>query len=290
MSLPPLKSILTFEVVTRLGSISKAAEELSISPSAISHQITNLEAQIGRKLFERTARGVELTRSGERYQQSLVGALAVIASAAENARSEGVEILRIQASPSFAALWLVPRLSKFIDRNPDIKIRLSASHVHTDFSRGEIDVDIRYGQSQWPDLHVETVFEEEVLPLISPKLKERLNLRSPEELLFQNLILSNVNLVQWPQWFAAHGVPISPSEYAVSFDRAYLSIQAAVQGLGIALESDRLAEDALGRGLLVPVFPYRKGMQIHGHHLVCPPTHAEHRKVKLFVSWIRAEV
>jgi len=290
MSLPPLKSILTFEVVTRLGSISKAAEELSLTPSAVSHQITNLEAQIGRKLFERTARGVELTSAGERYQQSLAGALAVIASAAENARAESIDVLRIQASPSFAALWLVPRLSRFIEEHPDIKIKLSASHVHTDFSHGEVDIDIRYGQSQWPELHVETVFAEEVLPLISPRLKEKLKLRSPEELLFQNLILSNVNLVQWPQWFAAHGVSISPSDYAVSFDRAYLSIQAAVQGLGISLESDRLAEDALGRGLLVPVFPYREGMQIHGHHLVYPPSHAEYRKVKRFVSWIRGEV
>lgn len=289
MSLPPLRSILTFEVVTRLGSISKAAEELSLTPSAVSHQITNLEAQIGRKLFERTARGVELTPSGARYQQSLAGALAVIANAAESARADGIEVLRIQSSPSFAALWLVPRLSRFIDEHPDLKIKLSASHVHTDFSQSDIDVDIRYGQSQWPNLRVETVFEEEVLPLISPRLKEKLNLRSPEELLFQNLILSNVNLVQWPQWFAAHGVAISPSDYAVSFDRAYLSIQAAVQGLGIALESDRLAEDALGRGLLVPVFPYRKGMQIHGHHLVYPPSHTEYRKVKRFVTWIRNE-
>ena len=108
MAFPPLRAIQTFEVVMRLGSISKAAEELSLTPSAVSHQITNLEALVGRKLFERTARGVELTPAGERYQQSLAGALAVIASAAENARAEGIEVLRIQASPSFAALWLVP--------------------------------------------------------------------------------------------------------------------------------------------------------------------------------------
>lgn len=290
MTIPPLKAIVTFEVVVRLGSISKAADELSLTPSAVSHQITNLEAQVGRKLFERTARGVDLTPAGERYQQSLAGALAVIASAADNARAEGTEVLRIQSSPSFAALWLVPRLSRFIEEHPDIKIKLSASHVHTDFSHAEVDIDIRYGLSRWPDLHVETLFAEEVLPLISPRLKEKLNLRSPEELLFQNLILSNVNLVQSPQWFAAHGVSISPSDYAVSFDRAYLSIQAAVQGLGIALESSRMAEDPLGRGALVPVFPYRNGMQIHGHHLVYPPPHAEYRKVKRFVAWIRAEV
>jgi LysR family glycine cleavage system transcriptional activator len=290
MHLPPLKSVLTFEVVARLNSIGKAAEELNLTTSAVSHQITNLESHVGRKLFERTARGVELTRAGQRYQQSLAGALAVIASAAENARGEDVEVLRIQASPSFAGLWLMPRLSRFMADHPDIKIRLSASHVHSDFSRGEVDIDIRYGLTRWTDLHVESIFTEEILPLISPKLKEHLNLRNPEELLVQNLILSNVNLVQWPQWFAAHGVSISPSQYALSFDRANLSIQAAVHGLGIALESDRLAEDALGRGLLVPVFPYRKRMQVHAHHLVYPPAHAERSKVGRFVSWIRKEV
>ena len=290
MHLPPLRAVLTFEVVARLHSISKAAEELNLTPSAISHQITNLESHVGRRLFERTARGVELTPAGQRYQQSLAGALAVIASAAENARAEGIEVLRIQASPSFAGLWLMPRLSRFMDEHPDIKIRLSASHVHSDFSRGEVDIDIRYGLIRWTDLHVETIFMEEILPLIAPTLKEKLNLRNPEELLVQNLILSNVNLVQWPHWFAAHGVSISPSQYALSFDRAYLSIQAAAQGLGIALESDRLAEDALGRGLLVPLFPYRKRMQIHAHHLVYPRPHAEWNKVARFVSWIRKEV
>jgi LysR family glycine cleavage system transcriptional activator len=290
MHLPPLRAVLTFEVVARLGSISKAAEELSLTPSAVSHHIANLESHLGLKLFDRTAKGAELTAAGQRYRQSLAGALAVIASAAESARSEGMEVLRIQASPSFAGLWLMPRLSRFMEENPDIKIRLSASHVHTDFSRGEIDIDIRYGLTRWTDLHVETIFMEEVLPLVSPKLKERMNLRGPEELLVQNLILSSVNLVQWPQWFAAHGVSISPSQYALSFDRAYLSIQAAVQGLGIALESDRLAEDALGRGLLVPVFPFRKRIQIHAHHLVYPPSHAERAKVARFVAWVRKEV
>ena len=289
MHLPPLKAVATFDVVARLGSISKAAEELNLTPSAVSHQITNLECHVGRKLFERTARGVQLTTAGQRYQQSLAGALAVIAGAAENARAEGVEVLRVQASPSFASLWLMPRLSKFIDENQDIKIRLRASHVHTDFSLGEVDIDIRYGQIQWPDLRVETIFTEEILPLISPQLKEKLDLRLPEELLVQNLILSSVNLVQWPQWFAAHGVSVSPSQYALTFDRASLSIQAATHGLGIALESDRLAEDMLGHGVLVPVFPYRKRIQIHAHHLVYPRAHAEQSKVSRFVAWIRKE-
>lgn len=289
MHLPPLKAVLTFEVVARLCSLSKAAQELGLTPSAVSDQITNLESHVGLKLFERTARGVALTPAGQRYQQSLAGALTVIAGAAESARNEGVETLRIQASPSFASLWLVPRLSRFMEEHPDIKLRLSASHVHSDFSRGEVDIDIRYGLIRWTDVHVETIFTEEILPLMSPKSRDQLDLRSPEQMLVQNLILSNVNFVQWPQWFSAHGVPISPSQYALSYDRAYLSIQSAVLGLGICLESDRLAEDALGRGLLVPVFPYRKRIQIHAHHLVYPPAHAEWSKVGRFVGWIRRE-
>lgn len=290
MQIPPLKAVMTFDVVARLGSISKAAEELNLTPSAVSHQISNVEAQIGLKLFERTARGVELTPAGERYQKSITGALTVIAAAAENARADRIEVLRIQASPSFAALWLMPRLARFRSAHPDIKVRLSASHVHSDFARAEVDIDIRYGLQTWTDLHVEAIFTEEIVPLISPALKEQLQLHKPEDLLVQNLILSNINIVQWPQWFAAQGVPISPSEYNLSFDRAYLSIQAASQGLGIALESNRLAEDALGRGLLVPVFPYHKRVQIHGHHLVYPPSHAERSKVARFVEWIRKEV
>jgi len=180
-------------------------------------------------------------------------------------------------------------LSRFRNLHPDIKVRLSASHVHSDFAKGETDIDIRYGVPRWSEFHVEAIFTEEILPLISPKLKEQLDLRKPEELLIQNLILSNVNIVQWPQWFAAQGVPISPSEYDLSFDRAYLSIQAAAQGLGVALESNRLAEDALSRGLLVPLFPYLDPIQIHGHHLVYPASHAERSKVARFVTWIRNE-
>ncbi len=290
VNLPPLKAVLSFEVVARLGSISKAADELSLTPSAVSHQISKLEAHIGRVLFQRTARGLELTPAGERYQHSVAGVIAILVGAGENARAESTDVLRIQASPSFAGLWLMPRLSRFLSEHPDIQIRLSASHVHTDFSRGDVDIDIRYGLTRWADLHVETVFTEKILPLMSPELRERLKLRHPEDLLVQSLILSNVNIVQWPQWFAAQGVSISPSQYALSFDRAYVAIQAAVQGLGIALESDRLAEDALSHGQLVPVFPYRKNIEVNAHHLVYPRSHAERSKVTRFVAWIHGEV
>jgi LysR family glycine cleavage system transcriptional activator len=290
MQLPPLKGIIAFEVVARLGSINKAADELSLTASAVSHQISNLEGFVGRKLFDRTSRGLVLTPVGECYRNDVTGALALIASAANNARSsEGIEVLRIHVSPSFASLWLMPRLRAFLSEHPDLRIQLSASHTHSDFSRGEVDLDIRYGAIKWGELHVETIFEEEMLPLASPTLLEHAVIRSPEQLLAQPLIFSDVNVVQWPRWFAAHGVPVSPATYALRFDRAYLVIEAARQGLGIALESASLAGTALLNGDLVPVFPDRKGIQVHAHHLVYPEAHGKWNKVVRFATWLRRE-
>ena len=290
MHLPPLKGIIAFEVVARLGSVNKAADELNVTASAVSHQIANLEGFVGRRLFDRTSRGLVLTPVGERFQNDLTGALALIASAALNARStEGVEVLRIHVSPSFANVWLMPRLSGFLAEHPDLRIQLSAAHTHSDFSRGEVDLDIRYGNVKWGDLHVETIFEEEMLPLASPELLKQTVIRAPEQLLGQPLIFSDINIVQWPRWFAAHGVPLSPATYALRFDRAYMVIEAAVQGLGIALESNRLAERHIRSGALVPLFPDRKGIRVHAHHIVFPETHAKWGKVERFVKWLRRE-
>ena len=290
MHLPPLKGIIAFEVVARLGSVNKAADELNVTASAVSHQITNLEGFVGRRLFDRTSRGLVLTPVGERFQQDVTGALALIASAALNARSsEGVEVLRVHSSPSFANLWLMPRLAAFLAEHPDLRIQLSAAHTHSDFARGEVDLDIRYGNVKWGELHVETIFEEEILPLASPALLKGAVIRAPEHLLGQPLIFSDVNVVQWPRWFAAHGVALSPATYPLRFDRAYMAIGAALHGLGVALESDRLAEGYIRSGALVPVFADRKGIRVHAHHLVFPETHAKWGKVERFVRWLRAE-
>jgi len=120
-------------------------------------------------------------------------------------------------------------------------------------------------------------------------LLKRIVVRSADDLIAQPLILSDVNVVQWPRWFAARGVPLTPGTYALRFDRAYLAIEAAVLGLGIALESSRLAEVALRRGDLAPVFADRKGIQVHAHHLVYPAAHGKWKKVAQFVAWLRRE-
>ena len=290
MRLPPLKSVTAFEVVARLGSVNKAADELNVTASAVSHQIANLEGFVGRKLFERTSRGLVLTSVGESFKRDVTGALALIASAAQNARSSaGVETLRIHVVPSFCNLWLMPRLPAFLAAHRELRVQLSASPTPSDFSHGDVDVDVRYGTAHWQDLHIETLFAEEILPLASPAFLRDAGIGAVEDLLGHALILSDVNLVQWTQWFASHGVPVCPAAYALRFDRAYLAIDAAVQGLGIALESDRLAERALARGDLVPVFPDRKATIVNAHHLVYPPAHDNWKKVASFRAWLREQ-
>lgn len=290
MQLPPFKGILAFDTVARLGSISKAADELNLTVSAVSHQISNLEAFVDRQLFNRSPRGLTLTIFGERFQRDIAGALTLIAAAAQNVRSgEGAEVLRIHSVPTFASLWLMPRLSAFRSRHPELRVQLSASYGDPDFARGEVDVDIRYGVVRGRDLHVETLFSEEIMPMISPELKAKTNIRTPEDLVHQDLIFSEVTLVQWPHWFAAHGVPESPSNYILAFDRTYMVLDAAIQGLGIALDSNRTAEAALKRGDLMPVFEDRKGIEVRAHHLVYPRVHAKWDRVVNFTQWLREE-
>ncbi len=290
MHLPPFKGVLALEVVARLGSVSKAADELNLTVSAVSHQIANLEDFVGCKLFERSPRGLSLTAVGTRFQRDIAGALDLIAHAAQHARSaEAIEVLRIHLSPTFASLWLMPRLPAFRALHPDIRVQLSASHAEADFSRADVDLDIRYGAARWPNLHVETIFTEHVVPMISPKLKAQLNIKKPSDLIGQDLIYSDVNLVQWPKWFAANGVAENPLEYALSFDRAYMVIDAAVHGLGIALDSKRMAESALDNGSLVEVFEQDLSIAVHAHHLVYPKQHAQWPRVEKFTAWLRHE-
>jgi LysR family transcriptional regulator, glycine cleavage system transcriptional activator len=269
----------------------RAAEELALTSSAVSHQLANLEAQLGQKLFDRSTRGMHLTNAGRTYFEEVSSALGALNSATTRFQhnDEGAQVLRIHSAPSFASLWLMPRLTRFSALHPEIRISLSASHTHSDFSQGNIDLDIRYGISRWPELFTETIFQEEILPLISPALMEKLAPARPSDLLELPLIFSEVQIIQWPQWFAAHGVAMCPTNYSLRFDRAYLAIDAAVQGMGISLESHRLAERFLREGKLVRVFPASLALTAQGHHVVYPKAHRERARIQIFHDWLRAE-
>ena len=288
--LPPLKAIQAFEQTARFGNVARAAEVLGLTPSAVSHQLANLEAMIGRQLFSRTARGVTLTPVGEQYLTEVSGILHSLAVATERAASDvGLDCLRLHSSPSFGLLWLMPRLEQFRLNHPDIQLNLSCSYESLHFSRDKIDVDIRHGLPNWPSFEVRTIRDERVAVMASPGLLARKSIVCAADLLDQNLILSEATLIKWPQLFAQHGLSRPDKPYSLSFDRSYMTLEAASHGLGFALESTLLAKDYLARGELVEVDPALSA-PITAHHLVFPRAHSNFPRVRRFLEWVQKEL
>lgn len=286
---PPLTGLRAFEAVARRRSFALAAAELHLTASAVSHQIARLEADFGVRLFERSAHGVRLSVAGERYLQRVAGALAAIAAATEDLRRGVSNSLYVHSSPSIASLWLMPRLPRFAEACPEISLNLSAAHTHSDFALGQADLDIRYGIPQWGDLVVEPLFEERILPLASPAFIREHRLRRVQQLLEVPLIQSNVSIVQWADWLKAHADQRAPARYALRFDRAQMSLDAATLGLGVALESTTIAQRHLADGRLRRVFGPDQAITIKGHFVVYPARHARRAPVEAFLAWIHGE-
>jgi DNA-binding transcriptional LysR family regulator len=289
--LPPLKAIQAFEQTARFGNVARAAEVLDLTPSAVSHQLAKLEGMIGRQLFVRAARGVSLTPVGEQYLKEVSGILHSLAVATERAASDvSLDCLRLHSSPSFGLLWLMPRLEAFRASHPDIQINLSCSYESLHFSRDKIDVDIRHGLPNWPSYEVRTVRNETFAVLTSPKLLAQRRVRGAADLLECDLILSEATLLKWPQWFAQHGLARPERPYALSFDRSYMSLEAASHGLGFALESTLLAQKYLAAGTLVEVAPESLSAAVAAHHLVFPKAHSSFLRVRRFLAWMESEL
>ncbi|MDM8191553.1 LysR family transcriptional regulator [Pseudomonas koreensis] len=289
--LPPLKAIQAFEQTARFGNVARAAEVLDLTPSAVSHQLAKLEGMIGRQLFVRAARGVSLTPVGEQYLKEVSGILHSLAVATERAASDvSLDCLRLHSSPSFGLLWLMPRLEAFRASHPDIQINLSCSYESLHFSRDKIDVDIRHGLPNWPSYEVRTVRNETFAVLTSPKLLAQRPVRGAADLLECDLILSEATLLKWPQWFAQHGLARPERPYALSFDRSYMSLEAASHGLGFALESTLLAQKYLAAGTLVEVAPESLSAAVAAHHLVFPKAHSSFQRVRRFLAWMESEL
>ena len=287
--IPPLAALQAFETIARRKSFSLAAEELHLTPSAMSHQVAKLEGLLNVRLFERSARGVELTPAGQQYLQRVASALGAINAATEDLRHGVQDTLYVHSSPSFASLWLMPRIARFTQLHPHISLMLSASHVHSDFQLGQMDIDIRYGLPNWPHLEVEPVFTEKIMPLASPEFIRQHALHQPQDLLRVPLIQSSVSVVQWADWFARCGGEDRPERMGLRFDRAMMSLDAAVQKLGVALESSSIGQSLIASGKLQPVFEEHMSVEVQAHFMVYPARHASRPEVKCFVEWLREE-
>lgn len=288
-SVPPVANLMAFEAVARRRSFALAAAELHLTASAVSHQIARLEADLGVRLLERSAHGVRLSTAGEQYLGRIGGALSAIAAATDDLKQGVGTSLYVHSSPSIASLWLMPRLKGFAQACPEISLNLSAAHTHSDFALGQADLDIRYGVPRWPNVVIEPLFEERIVPLASPAFIREHRLKQVEQLPQVPLIQSNVNLVQWSDWFAEYAGQRAPERFSLRFDRALMAVDAAIQGLGVALESATLAGRHIAEGRLRPVFGLEKAVRVKAHFAVYPARHAKRPTVEAFLTWLHGE-
>lgn len=285
-----LKSTEYFEAVARLGSVTRAAEELGVSPSAVSQQIRLLESQFGVRLFRREKRRLVLTLDGDRLFQTTTQAFAAIRNARSAiVRQRDLRKLTIRVSPSFGVRWLGPRIAAFANTCPEWNIRIDATPDFTVFETEAVDLDLRYGLGGWTGLTVNPVMNDLVLPFCSPDYLRALQAISPdpvEQLAHAKLIDSVKMLYRWDLWLAANRINLPGLSYQFRFDRSSMSIELARQGGGLALDSLTLCLPELERGELVPFCPAFPVIDFAAYWLVCPPKHFNRRIVSRFSSWL----
>lgn len=285
----PLRAIAVFHAVARNGSLTKAASELFVTTSAVSQQIQNLEEHLGTTLLTKAGRGVVLTEAGERYFEMIDEGIEHISEATQRIRGfRSRSVLIVRSTPSLATKWLRPRLGTFLDANPDIELRLNGTNEPTDFSREAVDIEIRHGEGRWPGLFVEGLAEESFLPVCAPALAAPGSLTAAD-VRRHRLIVSFKSQVQWSQWFALAGEPPADESRRVLFDRSHMSVDAAVDGMGLALESTLMMWRELCSGALVCPVRNPPRLTLTTQWIVCPFDHLHKSKVKAFLDWLRAE-
>ena len=291
--LPPFPALRAFESAARLGSFAAAGAELHQTPSAISHQIRALETWFDRRLFLRTVRRVTLTADGQRLVGELSSAFDLIEDACTMLRPTAKRSgLSVHCSPSFASKWLGPRLSHFYRAHPAITVRLTSSAEPVDLkSQPEIDIDIAYGfPPARAGVMVESLGNEPTVPLAAPGIFKGALPSGPGDLARFTLIDSKLNPVQWADWYKLNGVKL-PARERPSFDRGSLAVAAAVDGLGIALESRRFAELELERGELIAIEgPMFRRIERATHFLCYRKTSEEREPIVVFKRWLASEL
>ncbi len=291
LPMPSLRNLQSFIEVANTLSINGAAENLNITPSAVSHQISTLEKFINKKLFTRNGKGVALTATGKKYLKEVSGPINTIGRATDKIiNSVNNEILRIHSSPSFGFSWLIKRIGVFRELHPDITINLSCSYENVQFARDNIDIDIRHGIPDWDAYTVLTIKNDRVMVMASPDYLEKNIISTPLDLQNNVLIHSTSTMLNWNKWFSYHNIKYPPTNHELSFDRSYMSFEAASLGLGVILESSILGMDYMNDGRLSLVFSDEYSIPINAHHIVFPHSNEKQYKVKTFIKWIASEL
>lgn len=295
-SLPPLNALRAFEAAGRHLSFSRAAEELHVTPAAVSHQIKSLEQYLGMRLFRRRPHGLLLTEAGQHALPGVSAGFDRIAHAISGLRqTESARPLTVSVAPSFAAKWLVPRLEDFRHRSAGTEVRIDATERMADFRQDDVDLGIRYGSGNYQGLHVERLAAQEVFPVCSPWLVEgERPLREPADLRRHTLIhvdweRAGITAPDWATWLASAGVSGVNTRAGPRFAQQSMAVQAAIAGHGVALGSALLVADDLTAGRLVRPFEHALHEE-HTYFLVCLPEAADTPRVRMFRDWLFEEL
>lgn len=288
-TLPPLQALRAFEAVARLLSFRKAGEELLITQSAVSHHIRQLEEFLGLPLFIRQARSITLTPEGTDYLAGTTDAFRLIAAATSDLRSKSKRnVVRISLLPSFAANWLVSRLHKFQARHPHIDLELDPTLRVVDFSNDNTDVAIRYGDGNWTGVDARLLMAEQLSPVLSPALLgSGTAIATPQDLLRHTLLFAK-KPVDWQVWSDAIGLDLAKAR-TIQLTDYNITLQAALDGQGIAIGRMLLIHDHLRTGRLVQPFPETITSIRTAHWLVTPKGSRIAPATQAFMDWLVEE-
>jgi LysR family transcriptional regulator, glycine cleavage system transcriptional activator len=289
--LPSLNGLRAFEAAARHLSFTLAAAELNVTQTAISHQIKRLEEELGLRLFIRKNRALALTPKAKDYLPGVRAAFNDLRLATDRLlRKDDDNVVTISTLSSLAAKWLLPRLSTFQEAHPSIDVRITTSTGLVDFRSGDVDAAIRYGRGHWPGLRTQWLMADELFPVCSPVL---LNgdkpLRVPEDLAHHTLLHSSGGFEDdWRQWLTAAGLPANISKQrGVTFDVSFMTVQAAIDGIGVAMGRTSYVQDDIAKGRLV--VPFKIALPTDaGFYLVSPDAVDDPPKLKLFRQWLIA--
>jgi LysR family glycine cleavage system transcriptional activator len=289
MSRPPLHALQAFVTVARTRNLTRAAAQLNLTVSALSHQMRALEERLNQRLLLRGPRGVTLTPHGERLLEATAPHIEGIERVFARQRERNTNTLTISALPLFSSSWLMPRLPAFMARHPGLEFNLQTSVALVDFDREPVDAALRLGSGHWAGLTAEHLFDEWIVPMASPKLIGRRRKPKPDEMGNWPLIgESDDDNQRWRSWFELFG-GTPPRRYAASFTESELLHRAAAEGMGIVLGRMILAKPLVDNGTLVMLTEQRMPAG-YSHYLVYPQRSAEHGPLLAFRDWLHPEI
>ena len=290
--LPSLNGLRAFEAAARHLSFTLAAAELNVTQTAISHQIKRLEQELGVRLFIRQNRALALTPEATDYLPGIRAAFDDLRLATNRLlRKDNERVLTVSTLASLAVKWLLPRLSTFQETHPEIDVRITTSIALVDFRDGDVDAAIRYGRGQWPGLRADWLMADHLFPVCSPALLTgNKPLKTPLDLT-QHTLLHTMGATNddWRLWLTAAGLPPQQSHHGLSFDLTYLTIQAAIDGLGVAIGRTAYVEADIAKGRLVVPFDITLPTDA-GFYLVTPEGRADTPKLRVFREWLLASM